>query len=165
MLFFIAAFSYEWCKPGDAVSRSIVGAVLLTVCGLVVWCISVASDKRAPWWWESDQPEVVSKMTSEETNKRPDNKRPSLASRLRGWFATANKRVSVASVRSARSGPPPHTREGTRMSVPLISFRRATVSQQHPPKITVTQRPESGEANGTSRTPVSEVGVGYMGYI
>lgn len=165
MLFFIGAFSYEWCKPGDAVSRSIVGAVLFTVCGLVVWCISVASDKRAPWWWESDQPEVVSKVTSEETNKRPDNKRPSLASRLRGWFATANKRVSVASVRSARSGPPPHTREGTRMSVPLISFRRATVSQQHPPKITVTQRPESGEPNGTSRTPVSEVGVGYMGYI
>ncbi|KAG2066957.1 hypothetical protein BDR04DRAFT_1159614 [Suillus decipiens] len=50
MLFFIVAFSYEWCKPGDAVSRSIVGAVLLTVCGLVVWCISVAADNHAPWW-------------------------------------------------------------------------------------------------------------------
>ncbi|KAG2059679.1 hypothetical protein BDR06DRAFT_669943 [Suillus hirtellus] len=58
-----------------------------------------------------------------------------------------------------------NAREGTRMSVPLISFRRAIVSQQNPPKITVTKRPESGEANGTSPTPVSEVGVGYMGYI
>lgn len=162
MLFFIVAFSYEWCKPGDAVSRSIVGAVLLTVCGLVVWCISAASDKRAPWWWESDQPEVVSKVTSVETKKRSDNKRYTLASHLRGWFATTKKRVSVVSV---RSGPPPHTREVTRTSVPLISFRRATVSRQAPPKITVTQRPESGEVNGTTRTPVSEVGVGYMGFI
>ncbi|KAG1862798.1 hypothetical protein DFJ58DRAFT_775187 [Suillus subalutaceus] len=152
MLFFIAAFSYEWCKPGDAVSRSIVGAVLLTVCGLVVWCISAASDKRAPWWWESDQPELVSKATSVETNKRPDNKRYGLAS------------LSVVSVRSARSGPPPHT-QMTRANVPLISFRRATVSRQAPPKITVTQRPESGEVNGTTRTPVSEVGVGYRGFI
>lgn len=160
MLFFIVAFSYEWCKPGDAVSRSIVGAVLLTVCGLVVWCISVASDKRAPWWWESDQPEMVSKVTIEETNisKRSDNKRHILASRLRGWFATTKKRVSVVSVRSAHSGPPPQV---TRTSVPLISFRRATVSRQAPPKITVTQRPESGEINGAVRTPVSEMGVGY----
>ncbi|KAG1902105.1 uncharacterized protein F5891DRAFT_1277202 [Suillus fuscotomentosus] len=31
-----------------------------------------------------------------------------------------------------------NTQEGTRMSIPLISFRRATVSQQHPPKTTVT---------------------------
>ncbi|KAG1763492.1 hypothetical protein EDD22DRAFT_777000, partial [Suillus occidentalis] len=160
MLFFIVAFSYEWCKPGDAVSRSIVGAVLLTVCGLVVWCISVASDKRAPWWWESDQLETVSKETIEEThtNKRSDNKHHILASRLRGWFATTKKRVSVVSVRSAHSGPPPQV---TRTSVPLISFRRATVSRQAPPKITVTQRPESGEINGAARTPVSEVGVGY----
>ncbi|KAG2041254.1 hypothetical protein BDR03DRAFT_1007580 [Suillus americanus] len=164
MLFFLVAFSYEWCKPGDAVSRSIVGAVLLTVCGLVVWCISAASDKRAPWWWESDQPELVSKTTSVETNKRPDNKRYGLTSCLRGWFATTKKRVSVVSVRSARSGPPLHTREMTRTSVPLISFRRATVSRQAPPKITVTQRPESGEVNGTTRTPVSEMGVGYMGF-
>ncbi|KAG1729140.1 hypothetical protein EDB19DRAFT_129991 [Suillus lakei] len=159
MLFFIVAFSYEWCSPGDAVSRSIVGAVLLTVCGLVVWCISVASDKRAPWWWESDQPEVVSKETSEETDKRKDNKRHgNLASRLRGWFATTKKRVSVVSVRSVHNGPPPLART----SVPLISFRRATVSRQAPPKITVTQRPESGEVNGTIRTPASEVGMGYM---
>lgn len=165
MLFFITAFSYEWCKPGDAISRSIVGAVLLTVCGLVVWCISAASDKRAPWWWESDQPEVTNKVTSVETYKRSDNKGHSLASRLRSWFSTTKKRVSVVSVRSARSGPPPQTREVTRTSVPLISFRRATVSRQAPPKITVTQRPESGEANGATRTPVSDVGVGYMGYI
>ncbi|KAG2154240.1 uncharacterized protein EDB93DRAFT_1248442 [Suillus bovinus] len=166
MLFFIVAFSYEWCKPGDAVSRSIVGGVLFTVCALVVWCISAASDKRAPWWWESDQPEVVSRVTSEVTKTRPDNKRhTSLASRLRGWFAATKKRVSVVSVRSVCSGPPPHTREVTRISVPLISFRRATVSRQDPPKITVTQRPESGEVNGASRTPVSELGVGYMGFI
>lgn len=165
MLFFITAFSYEWCRPGDAVSRSIVGAVLLTVCGLVVWCISAASDKRAPWWWESDHPEVISKVTSVETNKRPDNERYSLASRLRGWFSTTKKRVSVVSVRSARSGSLPRTREVTRTPVPLISFRRATVSRQGPPKITVTQRPESGEANGATRTPVSEMGVGYVGFI
>ncbi|KAG2136676.1 hypothetical protein DEU56DRAFT_805308 [Suillus clintonianus] len=163
MLFFIVAFSYEWCRPGDAVSRSIVGAVLLTVCGLVVWCISVASDKRAPWWWESDQPTVASKeTTSQETNKRKDISRPSPASRLRSWFASTKKRVSVVSVRSIRSGPPPLTREVTRTSVPLISFRRATVSRQAPPKITVTQRPESGEVNGAARTPVSEMGIGYM---
>ncbi|KAG2342328.1 hypothetical protein BDR05DRAFT_358684 [Suillus weaverae] len=162
MLFFIMAFSSEWCRPGDAVSRSIVGTVLLIVCGLVVWCISAASDKRAPWWWESDQPEVVSKATSEETNKRSNDKRHSLTSRLRGWFAITKKRVSVVSVRSSRNGSPPDIREVTRTSVPLISFRRATVSRQAPPKITVTQRPESGEVNGAIRTPVSEVGMGYM---
>ncbi|KAG1753595.1 uncharacterized protein EDB91DRAFT_1043284, partial [Suillus paluster] len=161
MFFFLVAFSYEWCSPGDAVSRGTVGTVLLTVCGLVVWCISVAADKRAPWWWESDQPSVVSKETSEVTNMRKDNKSHGLASRLGGWFATTKKRVSVVSVRSVRSGPPPLTREMTRTSVPLISFRRATVSRQAPPKITVTQRPESGDVNGTIRTPASEAGPGY----
>ncbi|KAG1718007.1 hypothetical protein EDD22DRAFT_988372 [Suillus occidentalis] len=105
-------FSYVWCKPGNAVSRSIVGTVLFTVCGLV-WCISVASDKRAPWWWGSDQPETVSKVTIEETNisKRSDNKRHILASWLRAWFTTTKKRVSVVSVRSAHSGPPLQARD------------------------------------------------------
>ncbi|KAG0697598.1 hypothetical protein DFH29DRAFT_1082268 [Suillus ampliporus] len=162
MFFFLVAFSYEWCSPGDAISRATVGAVLLIVCGLVVWCISVAADRRAPWWWESEQPSVVSKETSEATSRRKDNERHGLVSHLRGWFATTKKRVSVVSVRSVRSGPPPLTREmTTRTSVPLISFRRATVSRQAPPKITVTQRPESGEVNGALRTPASEAGPGY----
>ncbi|OAX36772.1 hypothetical protein K503DRAFT_743802 [Rhizopogon vinicolor AM-OR11-026] len=160
MLLFIIAFSYEWCSPGDAVSRATVGTVLLIVCGLIVWCISVASDKRAPWWWKSDQLQDVGK-TSKETHLRKHSRRKSLAARLRGWFATTKNRVSVASVRSAHNGPPPLVRGVTRTSVPLINFRRATVSRQAPPKITVTTRPDSGEVNGVPRTP-SEAGVGYQ---
>jgi len=157
MLFFIVAFSYEWCKPGDAVSRATVGTVLLVVCGLIVWCIYVASDKRAPWWWKSDKPQDGGKTSK--PHKRKHSWRKVLTTRLCGWFTTTKNRVSVVSVRHSRNGPPPVARGAIRTPVPLINFRRATVSRQNPPKITVTTRPESGEVNAP-RTP-SDAGVGY----
>jgi hypothetical protein len=155
MLLFLIAFSYEWCSPGDPVSRATVGVVLLIVCGLIVWCISVASDKRAPWWWKSDQQQDVGK-DSKATHERKHSWRNSLGPHLCSWFTTTKNRVSVVSVRSAHNGPPPGP---NRISVPLINFRRATVSRQTPPKITVTPRPDSGEVYGAPRTP-SEAG-GY----
>jgi hypothetical protein len=158
MLLFLVAFSCEWCRPGDTASRSTVGVVLLVVCGLIVWCISVASDKRAPWWWKSDQPQDVGE-TGKEIHKRKHSWRNGLTTHFGSWFSITKKRVSVVSVRSARNVLPPPEGGATRTSVPLINFRRATVSRQTPPKITTT-RPESAEVNGVPRTP-SDAGVGY----
>ena len=161
MLFFLVAFSYEWCKPGDAVSRSAVGVVLLVVCGLIVWCVSVASDKRAPWWWKSDQPQDAGKANKETPQKRKHGWRTDIATNLRSFFSITKKRVSLVSVRSVRTSiSAPSARTAARVSVvPLINFRRPTVSRQAPPKI-VTTRPESGEMNGMPHTP-SDAGVGY----
>ena len=70
MLLFLLAFSVEWCKPGDLVSRVIVGIVLVVVGGVIFWCIHVAQDRKARWWWEPDP------------RFSPREKRPSLAQRL-----------------------------------------------------------------------------------
>ncbi|KAH7886921.1 hypothetical protein F5I97DRAFT_1829428 [Phlebopus sp. FC_14] len=87
MLLFLLAFSVEWCKPGDKVSRATVASVLLVVCGLIVWCIHVAQDRRARWWWKAD-PRVV---------PRAREKRPPLAqrliTRLRSWKSPTPSRA------------------------------------------------------------------------
>ncbi|KIM70630.1 hypothetical protein SCLCIDRAFT_101274 [Scleroderma citrinum Foug A] len=70
MFLFLLAFSVEWCKPGDFVSRVIVGSVLVVVGGVIFWCIHVAQDRKARWWWEPDP------------RFSPREKRPSLAQRL-----------------------------------------------------------------------------------
>jgi len=70
MLLFLLAFSVEWCKPSDLVSRAIVGSVLMVVGGVIFWCIHVAQDRKARWWWEPDP------------RFSPREKRPSLAQRL-----------------------------------------------------------------------------------
>lgn len=70
MLLFLLAFSVEWCKPGDKISRAIVGSVLVVVGGVIFWCIHVAQDRKARWWWEPD-PRFV-----------PHKKRPPLTKRL-----------------------------------------------------------------------------------
>jgi len=148
MLLFLVAFSSEWCKPGDAVSRSAVGVVLLVVCGLIIWCISVASDKRTRWWWKSDQPQDARKANEE--TRSPRN---ILATRLHSWFSAAKGQVSVILVRRAHSDPPPPACTGTRTSVLLNHFRRTTNGQPPPPMITVTARPDSG-VMGVPRTPL-----------
>ncbi|KAL4079563.1 hypothetical protein J3A83DRAFT_4368328 [Scleroderma citrinum] len=71
MLLFLLAFSVEWCKPGDTISRATVGSVLVVVGGVIFWCIHVAQDRKARWWWEPDP------------RFSPRVKRPPLAQRLR----------------------------------------------------------------------------------
>lgn len=70
MLLFLLAFSVEWCKPGDKVSRAVVGSVLVVVGGVIIWCIHVAQDRKARWWWEPDP------------RFSPHVKRPPLAKRV-----------------------------------------------------------------------------------
>ncbi|KAH7928007.1 hypothetical protein BV22DRAFT_1193167 [Leucogyrophana mollusca] len=46
MVFFLIAFSIEWCKPGDVPSLVPVGVVLFVVCSLVIWCAYIAGNEQ-----------------------------------------------------------------------------------------------------------------------
>ncbi|KAH7928636.1 hypothetical protein BV22DRAFT_1044561 [Leucogyrophana mollusca] len=112
MVFFLIAFSIEWCKPGDIPSRVPVGLVLFAVCALIIWCAYIAGDER-------ERPRETAIASSPELTAEPEEYRsspvqpsPSLLSRLRG------------SLKSRRSSDSPI--ELGQTNTPAIQLRRAT---------------------------------------
>ncbi|KIJ61590.1 hypothetical protein HYDPIDRAFT_31195 [Hydnomerulius pinastri MD-312] len=128
MLLFLLAFSVEWCKPGDKVSRATVASVLLVVCGLIIWCIHVAQDRRARWWWKPD-PRLA---------PRSHEKRPSLAqrliSRLQFWRYPAHPPKTLPSMHSLGGAPRATGANSTAvdLTVPVVTLQKPTSNNVSP---------------------------------
>ncbi|KIJ61555.1 hypothetical protein HYDPIDRAFT_96423, partial [Hydnomerulius pinastri MD-312] len=58
MVLFFAAFSAEWCGPGDVASWVSVGAFMFGICILVAWCIWTSRERTPFWWFEPDPAQV-----------------------------------------------------------------------------------------------------------
>ncbi|KAF9225853.1 hypothetical protein BS17DRAFT_567815 [Gyrodon lividus] len=129
MLLFLLAFSVEWCKPGDKASRATVASVLLVVCGLIIWCIHVAQDRRARWWWKPD-PRLA---------PRSHEKRPSLTQRLlshlQSWRQTAappsNIMPSMHSLGDTRRATGA-TSTAVDLTVPVVTLQKPTSNNVSP---------------------------------
>ncbi|KAH7909163.1 hypothetical protein BJ138DRAFT_1102917 [Hygrophoropsis aurantiaca] len=55
MLFFAVGFCIECFKPGDTISRVLVGLMVFTVCALIAWCSYVAAYGRQFWKNQKDE--------------------------------------------------------------------------------------------------------------
>ncbi|KAF8842900.1 hypothetical protein BDN67DRAFT_1009364 [Paxillus ammoniavirescens] len=135
MLLFLVAFSVEWCKPGDKASIATVASVLLVVCGLIIWCIHVAQDRRARWWWKSD-PRLAPR--SHEKRLSPTQR---LFSRLQSWRQAAPPPPKpMPSMHSLGDAPRATgaTSTAVDLTVPVVTLQKPTSNHVSP--ITIGSR-------------------------
>ncbi|KIJ08238.1 hypothetical protein PAXINDRAFT_89152, partial [Paxillus involutus ATCC 200175] len=129
MLLFLIAFSVEWCKPGDKASIATVASVLLVVCGLIIWCIHVAQDRRARWWWKSD-PRLAPR--SHEKRLSPTQR---LLSRLQSWRQAAPPPPKpMPSMHSLGDAPRATgaTSTAVDLTVPVVTLQKPTSNNVSP---------------------------------
>ena len=122
MLLFMLAFSVEWCKPSDFVSRAIVGTVLVVVGGVIVWCIHVAQDRKARWWWEPD-PRFAPRA------KRPPSLVQRLLTRVQEWNHPWRTRTPKISSPRPLSNGLPQANDTTSTAVDLTAVPIVTLQK------------------------------------
>ncbi|KAH7928637.1 hypothetical protein BV22DRAFT_1004404, partial [Leucogyrophana mollusca] len=102
MVFFLIAFSVEWCTPGDVPSLVPVGLAIFTVCVLVVWSASIAGEHERYEKREVTVP--LTQSTTEPGEYWSSSAQPSLLSRLRGSLKSRHSPDSPTELRQTSEG-------------------------------------------------------------